>query len=90
MSQSPTVLTVEDDAAIRRCIVDALRFAGYSVFGADVALTEALEREGGSWAGDELHELGTRAGSIDAQAEGSRTERRRSRSAGRTKCPMSS
>ena len=29
---SPTVLTVEDDAAIRRGIVDALRFAGYGVF----------------------------------------------------------
>ena len=29
---APTVLTVEDDAAIRRGIVDALRFAGYGVF----------------------------------------------------------
>src|SRR6516165_11510020 len=34
MAQLPalTVLTVEDDAAIRRGIVDALRFAGYGVF----------------------------------------------------------
>lgn len=31
----PTVLTVEDDPAIRRGIVDALRFAGYRVFEAD-------------------------------------------------------
>src|SRR5215468_11123951 len=30
--QAPTILTVEDDAAIRRGIVDALRFAGYGVF----------------------------------------------------------
>lgn len=28
----PTILTVEDDAAIRRGIVDALRFSGYHVF----------------------------------------------------------
>src|ERR1700732_4493603 len=44
--------------------------AGYSVFGADVALAEALEREGGSWARDELHDLGNRAGSVDAQELG--------------------
>jgi len=31
-AQAPTILTVEDDAAIRRGIVDALRFAGYGVF----------------------------------------------------------
>ncbi len=30
--QRPQILTVEDDAAIRRGIVDALRFAGYSPF----------------------------------------------------------
>ena len=30
--QAPTILTVEDDAAIRRGIVDALRFAGYGAF----------------------------------------------------------
>jgi DNA-binding response OmpR family regulator len=30
--QRPQVLTVEDDAAIRRGIVDALRFAGYAPF----------------------------------------------------------
>ncbi len=42
----------------------------YSVFGGDVALVEALEREGAGWAGDELHELGIRAGSVDAQELG--------------------
>jgi DNA-binding response OmpR family regulator len=45
--QSQTVLTIEDDAAIRRGIVDALRFAGYSPFEAargDVGQQMALER----------------------------------------------
>jgi putative acyl-CoA dehydrogenase len=42
------------------------------VFRSDVALVEALEREGAAWAGAELHELGMRAGSIDAQELGRR------------------
>jgi DNA-binding response OmpR family regulator len=44
---NPSVLTVEDDAAIRRGIVDALRFAGYNVFEAargDIGRQMALER----------------------------------------------
>ena len=46
--------------------------AGYNVFGSDVALVEALEREGAAWAGAELVELGMRAGSLDAQELGRR------------------
>lgn len=45
--QQQTVLTVEDDPAIRRGIVDALRFAGYGVFEAargDVGRQMATER----------------------------------------------
>src|SRR5436190_15457426 len=45
--EQQTVLTVEDDPAIRRGIVDALRFAGYGVFEAargDVGRQMALER----------------------------------------------
>ncbi len=38
---------------------------GYDVFGADAALVEALDRHGAGWAGDELHDLGRRAGSLD-------------------------
>jgi putative acyl-CoA dehydrogenase len=45
---------------------------GYDVFGSDVALVEALERDGAPWARDELHELGVRAGSFDAQELGRR------------------
>jgi putative acyl-CoA dehydrogenase len=36
--------------------------AGYDVFGADAALTEAVAREGGGWATAELHEIGRLAG----------------------------
>jgi DNA-binding response OmpR family regulator len=45
--QTQTVLTVEDDPAIRRGIVDSLRFAGYGVFEAargDVGRQMAIER----------------------------------------------
>jgi putative acyl-CoA dehydrogenase len=45
---------------------------GYDVFASDVALVEALERDGAAWARDELHELGLRAGSFDAQELGRR------------------
>ena len=41
--------------------------AGHNVFRSDVALVEALERDGAGWAGGELDDLGTRAGSIDAR-----------------------
>jgi DNA-binding response OmpR family regulator len=47
MMQSQTVLTIEDDAAIRRGIVDALRFAGYSPLEAargDTGLEMATQR----------------------------------------------
>jgi putative acyl-CoA dehydrogenase len=46
--------------------------AGYDVFGADAALAEAVVREGAEWASDELHALGARAGSFDAQELGRR------------------
>ncbi len=44
--------------------------AGYDVYGEDEALVEALAREGGVWADDELRELGRRAGSAEAIASG--------------------
>jgi putative acyl-CoA dehydrogenase len=43
---------------------------GYDVFASDRALVEAVEREGASWAADELHELGRRAGSAHWQEVG--------------------
>jgi putative acyl-CoA dehydrogenase len=43
---------------------------GYDGFGADVALVEAVTREGAGWATDELHELGRQAGSEPAQELG--------------------
>jgi DNA-binding response OmpR family regulator len=45
---TPVILTVEDDAAIRRGIADALRFAGYRVLQSgrgDEALAMALQQE---------------------------------------------
>ncbi len=45
---------------------------GYDGFGADIALGEAVDRNGAAWARDELHELGRRAGSADAQDAGRR------------------
>ena len=44
----------------------------YNAFGADVALGDALEREGAAWASAELLDLGNRAGSFDAQELGRR------------------
>ena len=44
----PTILTIEDDAAIRRGMVDALRFAGYTALESgrgDEGLTMALEQD---------------------------------------------
>ena len=48
--EKPSILTVEDDAAIRRGIVDALRFSGYQVFeaargdaGRDLAVARAYD-----------------------------------------------
>jgi putative acyl-CoA dehydrogenase len=42
----------------------------YDVFGADAALVEAVDREGAGWAADELHALGEKAGSSEAQELG--------------------
>ncbi len=44
----------------------------YDVFGADTALVDAVVRNGASWAADELHDLGGRAGSFAAQELGRR------------------
>jgi putative acyl-CoA dehydrogenase len=41
----------------------------------DVPLQEALEREGGGWARERVHEAGRVAGSAEAQAHGRRAER---------------
>jgi putative acyl-CoA dehydrogenase len=43
---------------------------GYDVFGIDRTLTDAVTRGGASWAEDELHELGRKAGSSPAQQWG--------------------
>jgi putative acyl-CoA dehydrogenase len=49
--------------------------APYNVFEADVALREALEREGGGWGVDRLRDAGELAGSPEAIAHAERCER---------------
>jgi putative acyl-CoA dehydrogenase len=47
----------------------------YNVFEADMALCEALEREGGGWGVDRLRDAGALAGSDEALAHSERAER---------------
>ena len=47
----------------------------YNVFEADVALREALEREGGSWGIDRVRDTGQLAGTAEALAHSERAER---------------
>jgi putative acyl-CoA dehydrogenase len=47
----------------------------YNVFEADVALREALEREGGGWGVDRLRDAGQLAGSAEALEHSERSER---------------
>jgi putative acyl-CoA dehydrogenase len=49
--------------------------SGYNVFDADLALREALEREGGGWGLDRARDLGAVAGSEEAQEHSRRAER---------------
>jgi putative acyl-CoA dehydrogenase len=48
---------------------------GANFFELDVALQEALEREGGGWAVDRARDTGAVAGSVEAQEHGRRAER---------------
>jgi putative acyl-CoA dehydrogenase len=50
-------------------------FEDVDLFGLDVALQEALEREGGGWARERVQEAGRTAGSAEAAAHGRRAER---------------
>jgi len=45
------------------------------LFEVDLALREALDREGGAWGVDRLHDAGTVAGSVEALEHGRRAER---------------
>src|SRR5215218_2151704 len=50
-------------------------FEDVNLFDADLALREALEREGGGWAVDRVRDTGAVAGSPEAQEHGRRAER---------------
>jgi putative acyl-CoA dehydrogenase len=45
------------------------------LFEVDLALREALDREGGAWGADRAHEAGVAAGSVEAHEHGRRAER---------------
>jgi putative acyl-CoA dehydrogenase len=47
----------------------------YNVFAADLALAEALEREGGGWGVDRLRDTGELAGGVEALEHSERSER---------------
>jgi putative acyl-CoA dehydrogenase len=47
----------------------------YNVFEADLALAEAIEREGGGWGVDRLRDTGELAGSVEALEHSERSER---------------
>jgi putative acyl-CoA dehydrogenase len=47
----------------------------YNVFDADLALREALVREGGGWGVDRAHDVGAAAGSAEAREHSQRAER---------------
>ncbi|MDQ3720262.1 MAG: DNA alkylation response protein, partial [Actinomycetota bacterium] len=49
--------------------------APYDVYAADLALAEAVEREGGGWGADRLRDTGALAGSAEAIEHSERAER---------------
>jgi putative acyl-CoA dehydrogenase len=62
-------------ASTHEVLNQAPPIAPYNVFEADVALGEALEREGGSWGVDRLRDTGELAGSPEALEHADRAER---------------
>src|SRR5207248_2648674 len=67
------ILEIADPA--REVLNQAPPLEPADVFGSDLALQEALEREGGGWAADAVREAGIVAGSREAREHGRRAER---------------
>ena len=61
--------------ATHEVVNQATPLEGTNFFDIDLALQEALEREGGGWAVDRARDTGAVAGSAEAQEHGRRAER---------------
>jgi putative acyl-CoA dehydrogenase len=59
----------------REVLNQAPRLQPIDLFDADLALQEALQREGGGWAADAVREAGVVAGSVEAHKHSQRAER---------------
>ncbi len=63
------------DGPIRAVTNQARPLQPRNLFSTDVALQEAVEREGGAWGGDRLTSIGALAGSVEAHDHNLRAER---------------
>src|ERR1700754_1401363 len=67
--------TIEITDPAREVLNQAPPLQPANLFELDLALQEALEREGGGWGADLAHEAGAGAGSVEALEHGRRAER---------------
>jgi putative acyl-CoA dehydrogenase len=67
--------TIETTDPAREVLNQAPRLQPIDLFGADLALQEALEREGGGWGAEAVREAGIVAGGVAALEHGLRAER---------------
>ncbi len=72
-----TAIEVTDPA--REVLNQPPRLQPVDLLETDLALQEALEREGGGWGGDAVHEAGVVAGGLEALDHGRRAERNQPR-----------
>ena len=69
------IATIEITDPAREVLNQAPPLEPANLFELDVALGEALEREGGGWGADRAREAGAAAGSVEARAHSRRAER---------------
>ena len=67
--------TIEVTDPAREVLNQAPRLQPIDLLESDLALAEALEREGGAWGRDAVHEAGLVAGGVEALEHGHRAER---------------
>ena len=71
--------TIDIADPVREVLNQAPPLQPVDLFGADLALAEALEREGGGWGADAVREAGRVAGGVEAFEHGMRAERNQPR-----------